>query len=257
MNGHTFHSYVPFRRLKEDLTFLTERSVRPELRLTAEDLDRLKMKDVERLSRELGGHPLTLHAPYRDLSPGAFDKGIRRATRERLEELLEVADILHAGSVVCHLGFDPREHGHHADEWMGHSLETWQPLARSAQRAGIRIHLENVYEPTPELHVRALKELGAENVAICIDVGHCHAYSKTAAHDWFQALAEHVREVHLHDNDGSGDQHLPFGEGTIDFARLFREDLPTLRSALLTFEIMRLDALPAALEFAQSALTTP
>jgi sugar phosphate isomerase/epimerase len=48
------------------------------------------------------------------------------------------------------------------------------------------------------------------------------AFSETSLADWLSALGTRVTHLHLHDNDGTADQHLPLGQGTIDFAYLFR-----------------------------------
>ncbi len=39
---------------------------------------------------------------------------------------------------------------------------------------------------------------------------------------WVRIMAPYLVEVHLHDNAGSRDDHLPMGEGNIDFPSLFR-----------------------------------
>ena len=36
-----------------------------------------------------------------------------------------------------------------------------------------------------------------------------------------QALGHYLTHVHLHDNDGSGDQHLPLGQGTVPLPDVF------------------------------------
>jgi sugar phosphate isomerase/epimerase len=33
--------------------------------------------------------------------------------------------------------------------------------------------------------------------------------------NWITTLGERITYVHLHDNDGSGDQHLPLGQGNL------------------------------------------
>lgn len=52
----------------------------------------------------------------------------------------------------------------------------------------------------------------------CFDSGHAHAVSDVLAS--FAALAPHVVTAHLHDNDGSGDQHRLPGAGTIPWEKL-------------------------------------
>ena len=53
-----------------------------------------------------------------------------------------------------------------------------------------------------------------------IDTGHAHV------NGWdipsvVQTLGEKLKACHIHDNDGTGDAHLPLGEGTIDWKAYF------------------------------------
>ena len=40
--------------------------------------------------------------------------------------------------------------------------------------------------------------------------------------DWFITLGPFIKEVHLHDNCGKSDDHLPLGDGEIDFDLFFK-----------------------------------
>jgi sugar phosphate isomerase/epimerase len=39
--------------------------------------------------------------------------------------------------------------------------------------------------------------------------------------DWVGVLGPRLLEIHLHDNHGDADEHLPLGQGSIDFPGLF------------------------------------
>jgi len=45
-----------------------------------------------------------------------------------------------------------------------------------------------------------------------------------------------LKEIHLHDNDGNQDAHLPVGQGNIDFAVLFAFLRDVGQDPLLTLE---------------------
>ena len=94
------------------------------------------------------------------------------------------------------------------------SLDELEPWAR---RLGIRLALENGDFPA----IRSLFEAyGPDYVGLCYDAGHGNL--TPAGLDQLACLKNRLHAVHLHDNDGSGDQHnLPFS-GTIDWARLCR-----------------------------------
>ena len=57
-----------------------------------------------------------------------------------------------------------------------------------------------------------------------LDVGHLHVYGTVSPETWWVELGDGILEVHLHDNDTFGDEHMPIGEGAIDWKRTF-EDL--------------------------------
>ena len=81
--------------------------------------------------------------------------------------------------------------------------------------------LENVWEEDPELHLELLEKMKSCWFGFCLDTGHQHSFSTTTMDKWLQTVWPYLKEVHLHDNDGSYDDHLPVGAGTIDFTRLF------------------------------------
>ena len=51
---------------------------------------------------------------------------------------------------------------------------------------------------------------------ICLDVGHAHCNSHTSVLAWIQALRTKIGFVHLHNNHGERDEHLPFAQGSMD-----------------------------------------
>lgn len=97
-------------------------------------------------------------------------------------------------------------------------------LADLSRRYNMRPAIENWPKPavgTPE----ALRELlsgSGGKVGILLDAGHLHMTlssgwcSHRSAADFIHALPASVVELHLHDNHGALDDHLPPGEGTAD-----------------------------------------
>jgi sugar phosphate isomerase/epimerase len=81
--------------------------------------------------------------------------------------------------------------------------------------------IENVYEKTPRMLIRLFEGLNTEQVGFCFDPGHMNAFSETDMQGWLNELGPRIREIHLHDNDGTEDDHLAIGKGNIDFESLF------------------------------------
>jgi len=97
-------------------------------------------------------------------------------------------------------------------------------LADLSHRYNMRPAIENWPKPgvgTPEALGRLISQAPGE-VAILLDLGHLHMAlsggwcSRRSPADFVRALPAPVLEVHLHDNHGAVDEHLPPGEGTAD-----------------------------------------
>ena len=94
-------------------------------------------------------------------------------------------------------------------------------LTKAATDRGVVITLENLDE-SPEMLRRAFDAI--PDLRCCLDVGHAHLDGRTdGARTYLAALGDRLGLAHAHDNHGGhgkeGDEHLPFGKGTIDLER--------------------------------------
>ncbi|NOZ20325.1 MAG: sugar phosphate isomerase/epimerase [Planctomycetes bacterium] len=96
---------------------------------------------------------------------------------------------------------------------------------------GIRVGIENWLINHRLDQFRAIRDgVGRDDLAMLLDVGHLNIALQTpeagipSAESWVLDQPFEIIELHLHDNDGKLDQHLPIGEGTLD--------LPPMVSAL-------------------------
>jgi sugar phosphate isomerase/epimerase len=67
-------------------------------------------------------------------------------------------------------------------------------------------------------------------------------------------LGGRLIEVHLHDNNGEEDQHLPPGDGKFDFTGFFRHLLTQRLSPLYTLEVHQEEDLPRSFEAVKAYL---
>jgi len=197
--------------------------------------------------------PLSLHGPYHNLAPGGLDGRIRAATQERVAQCLDIAGELGIGRVVFHSDFDLVPTPGHLAAWVARAAGFWQEAIAGR---GIELLLENAFEPDPAVLLALLQAIGRPQAGVCLDVGHAHLMSALwgratgqsswpSTADWLAALAGHVRYLHLSDNDGSWDQHLPPGRGTIPWPTLLAR-LAGLPSPLPA--VLEVTGVPAAQE---------
>jgi sugar phosphate isomerase/epimerase len=217
--------HVPFYLLKEKLVPMVIREgINPEISISHLDLDRYTQADFRETAERLSGHGLsvTFHAPFMDLRPGAVDPQIRRVTVERLRRAFDLIPWFRPRAIVCHPSFDERYYVSTGGEqqWLENSIETWRRLLEALGQTETVIALENVYERNPRPLRRLLDALASPRIRFCFDTGHANVFGGATVAEWMDSLGDHLGEIHLHDNHGTSDEHLPVGEGTFPFREL-------------------------------------
>jgi sugar phosphate isomerase/epimerase len=194
-------------------------SINLEVGLDAQALDDLGPDDLKAAKKFLAGRRVTAHLAFMDLAPGSRDPKIREISQNRLFAAAEMAGQLEAEQAVAHLGFDHRTNPE-PEEWVARAAPTFAHLADMLKEKGCRLALENVFEQDPSLHLmllQAMAQLTQTRVGFCFDAGHAHAFSSTRLEKWWEAFQSNLWELHLHDNPGNGDEHLPVGWGEVDW----------------------------------------
>lgn len=217
---------IPFTMLVEktwqDLFF--KLNLNPEIGLDAQALDNFGPPAFKEYADRFhkSGRAITLHGPFLDLSPGSPDPKVRELTAFRLRQLIDAVMIFKPKTVVCHAGYDHDRYSFWRENWLQHTVGTWQWLGRELFNRGARLMLENVYEKNPDELLQVLRPLDQKHIGYCLDIGHLTAFSKYPLDQWLAATGQFIGQLHLHDNCGYHDSHLGMGKGGIDFAPLFR-----------------------------------
>src|SRR5712664_510281 len=192
---------------------------------------------------DLGLTLTSLHAPTsRDLS-ATRESGqplsiceIERVRRiEAMDELkraIDVAEELPYQRMVLHMGgtretADPRKRDA--------AFSSLEHLILHAHHAGVTIAVENTTsEMGDPAYLRAfVDETRLTGLRFNFDIGHAHLSDfpeDERIEKSFSPLRDLVSSVHLHDNHGEKDEHLPPYDGTIDWSAAIK----TLQSASQT-----------------------
>ncbi len=217
------HVHLPYRLLDRYLPFILEHRLQPEIAFLADDFAQPIDAALQQLARELSsaGLSATVHAPFMDLNPGALDPLVRDATLIRYQQTLDAAATLGATVVVFHPGYDRWRYGGQSRLWIDQSLKFWPPLLRRAEQQQIRMALENIFEEEPTSLTDLVTEIDSDWLGHCFDTGHWNLFGQSSLPEWLSALGARLFHLHLHDNFGDRDAHLPVGAGQIDFPLLF------------------------------------
>lgn len=110
------------------------------------------------------------------------------------------------------------------DTFWAHAVDVARQCAAIAKRKGLTLLVEtranDVFSSTDAV-MNLLKESGADNVGVILDVAHVHAGKEYLALV-IPKLGKLIKLVHLSDNDGTNAYHYPPGRGNIDFRAVIR-----------------------------------
>ncbi len=145
------------------------------------------------------------------------DAGARAAAFAEVEAALEAAAALGAETAVLHLGW-PGDALH--EENLSRALEAVAHFCARGDRLGVEVALENILSDVTavEALVGHLDAVEAASGGVCVDLGHAHLEGGAAGR--LAAAGDRLRSLHVHDNDGSGDQHAMPGAGSIEWSEL-------------------------------------
>ena len=179
----------------------------------SDNLDRFEdtMERMKNMLEQMGRPSVTIHGPFLDLNPAAFDSQIRKVTEKRFAQAFEAARILSADKVIYHSGMVPTVY--FLEGWAEREADFWKEFLWN--RSGITVCLENVLDREIEPFAEIIDRVGHPDLGLCLDLGHAHCYSNHSAAEWAGVLKPYIRHVHLHDNQGVKDEHLALGEGSV------------------------------------------
>jgi len=190
----------------------------------------------------------TVHAPTTDINIASCREPIRQASLDILREVCRKACGIDAGCVVVHPGFSP---------WMEMFERSYEALMASLRdltviqdEYGVPVAIENMgtWEVCHFRDPSFLPVLEDEGLSFCLDIGHA---SLNGLLEEFLAEGDPLH-VHLHDNNGSCDDHLALGAGCIDFTRAF----PLLpREVTWIVEVQKLEAFDESARFVGETMT--
>jgi sugar phosphate isomerase/epimerase len=176
--------------------------------------------------------PRSLHAPFYDLNLASENYSlIRELTLDVYKHFLEIAATLRCEHLVVHPHactspiYDPAS----ARQRVKNVLPL---LASAAQRAGVRLAVENIGRGSTQLfdseeYINLFREI--DGIFALLDIGHAYLNGWDIPRVIWQ-LGDKLVALHLHDNRGRDDEHLPVGTGRINW-RLVWEALALLPAA--------------------------
>ncbi len=176
--------------------------------------------------RRLGMEAYSFHAPFaQDIDITSPDSTARQRAQADLFQAAEAAAQLQARYFVLHPGPErsniPQEQRESRRE---NAVQVLNAVADHCRDLHVGLAMENMLPhlfagPVRDL-LWLLGSLRFPGVGICLDTGHAQLSGDLPS--VVDKLSGHLWMVHLNDNRGGGDDHLPPGDGNIDWRGLVR-----------------------------------
>jgi sugar phosphate isomerase/epimerase len=160
---------------------------------------------------------LDLHASHgQEKNWSSLHEYARLAGVELIKNRVHMAATLGSDVIILHLPGIPDSNKH---TWLTQVRRSLDALAPFAEDHGVKIAFENMANDDFE-HIKLLfSHYGPEFLGLCYDAGHGNIDEcQGLAH--LDQVKQRLISVHLHDNDGNGDQHNLLFSGTVDWKRL-------------------------------------
>jgi sugar phosphate isomerase/epimerase len=182
----------------------------------------------------------SIHLPYNGLYPRQEET--IEPKKDLLLKALELAELYSPDHLIGHPGFrgisdsvlgQKKYPGFKRDEleglsqspapwWLDQTVYLWSEVLKNTSA---KLYLENTHEHSPHALMVLLENL-PPRAQFCLDFGHWFHYAMGRHWDnlelWLQICHSKLKHVHVHDNNGEADQHLPLGLGLIDYRMVRR-----------------------------------
>jgi sugar phosphate isomerase/epimerase len=171
----------------------------------------------------------SVHLPFYPSVPELREQDARwslidPAAVERRTAVAASIDGLHAAAAlgatrgVLHLGWQGDAWNESSHGWAREAVAALVPAAREA---GVKLLLENIISSGTRVGklIQLLDDVDpGKEVGLCVDLGHAHVEGDVV--EELRLALPRLDHLHVHDNDGTRDAHLPPGQGSIPWSRV-------------------------------------
>lgn len=179
-----------------------------------EKIDHNKIKNLLKKYRlDVVGHT----AWY--LPVGSPVKAFRESAVAEAGRYLKIFSKLNVKYVTIHANWPPKLFS--VKEGIRFQVTTLRKLIREAEKLNVGL----MYEPIDSRHdsIENVSEIlnRVPGLHMHIDIGHANMFGKRPE-EFIRKFHKKLKHIHLHDNDGNKDLHLPMGAGNINWEKLIK-----------------------------------
>lgn len=175
----------------------------------------------------------TVHATYVEINTAYLNPGLQDESTRQIRECIKFAEEIGASRIVTHPGsvsMVPRNIPKNAIERLGggefrkiflkSSKERIAELREYAEDLGVLLCVENMHFHFDFCNSPEELLFFIDDGFIAFDIGHANISWDPV--NFARRIRGRIKYVHIHDNCGEEDEHLPIGDGNIDFEEIIR-----------------------------------
>jgi sugar phosphate isomerase/epimerase len=171
------------------------------------------------------------------LPVGSPVPSLRDAAISEMQRYFEYFSKLTVPYVTIHANWPPGMFS--TKEGIEFQVGTLRRLVESAKKHDISL----MYEPVDTWHdsIESVSEImqSVPNLYLHLDIGHAHLFGRRPE-QFIETFHDKLKHIHMNDNDGRGDLHIPLGAGTIDWENVIK-CLKQYYDGTITLEIFSRD----------------
>ena len=165
----------------------------------------------------------SVHAPFCDNNIASLNERMRGVSVVSITEMAEYAADLGLSTITFHPGLYSMAVPDMRERSIAYAKESIRVLERVAEEYGVVMAVENM-PSLPFMLGHTAQEMAelveGTDMPICFDIGHANTVGDIDG--IIELLGDRIANVHIHDNDGTADQHRTIGDGNVDFDTVLR-----------------------------------
>jgi sugar phosphate isomerase/epimerase len=171
---------------------------------------------------------------------------IRRASLNEVLDSLETAAELEPLRVVVHPAYINGLGTYAVDLARQYAMQSLAAIAQKAQALGLTLCLENMFPHIGfGVDTDDFKKIfnDYQGLKMTLDIGHGNIGSPRGKRliRLIEAFSDRIAHLHVSDNLGQRDDHLPIGSGSVRFAKILKALKKTGYEGTVTFEVFTTD----------------
>ena len=158
----------------------------------------------------------SMHGTFDGVSYTTGDQLIFEATRKRFLQNIQAASFHGVERLVFHSAYRRffRFHEELTKYFVNTSITFWKDIEQSIPD-GMTVFIENVEDEDPHVFADVIGGIESPKIKCCFDIGHAYVFSPVPLDTWVKVLGSKIGHVHINDNDGKNDSHMPLGKGSM------------------------------------------